>query len=194
VSNKNRLPLIPVEEATEGISRMGRNWRFRVAVAAAVVGGLSLVVSLVHLTPGLATRSGDPIWLALIFALTIDAAIVVTEAALVVASVEHIKGVRGWATAWLTVALLTSWWLNAVHLTKNLEMWSWSWYGNVFLGALIPCGVLVLSKIGSALAIGQRKQHIVLTEDEPLALQEVRVAEKLAQRARRKSRQVSERA
>lgn len=173
------LPLIPGEEVKER-DVQSQTWAHRVAIAGAIVGGLLLLLSLAHLSQGLATRTGDSLWFSAILAFGIDASIVVAEAALVVATVHRIRGVKGWATAWLLISWVTSSALNAMHFTHDLTPWSWSWGFNVFLGALIPTGVFVLSKIGAALVVGQREE-VKIT-----GLAEAQEAERLAKSYRRK--------
>lgn len=163
-------------------------------MGSAIVGLILLGLSLSHLTGGLEMRTKDGFWLSLLLALGIDASIVSTEAALVVAAVKGIHGVRGWAMAWLLISLATSSVLNALKLTTGMELWTISWGFNCFLGAFIPTGVFVLAKVGTALVVGDRKASIPLPEaGEELDLETLRLAGNLSRQGYRKRSRKPER-
>lgn len=101
--------------------------------------------------------TGDSKLFSILLAIGIDLGILACEAALIIAAVDRIIGVRRWAVPFLVVALLVSAALNARSYTIGKTMGSLEWWGCVGLGCFIPATVFCLCKVTAVLLVRARR-------------------------------------
>jgi hypothetical protein len=120
-----------------------------VAVGAVTVGGLLLVLSLQHLAHGIVAITGTSMTEALLLAIGIDAGLVVTELAAIVAAPAAAKAIRFYVWSMLSSTLALSAGLNAWAFAQHSE--GLMTYASCAFGFFVPLMVFGLSKVAIAL-------------------------------------------
>lgn len=129
------------------------------AIAAAIVGGSMLALSLTHLTHGLSLITGDHVVLSFLLALGIDMGMVAFKVASVVASGRPVwEEIRAYNTTGLIACLTISGLLNVLSYVQGKDVGSFEWLLSVALGVFIPGSVYCLSQVAAKLWLNGAKR------------------------------------
>jgi hypothetical protein len=121
-----------------------------VAVGGVAVIAALLSLSLLHLADGIRLVTRCSWFEAVLLAVGVDAGLVITEAALLVASATQLKAIKVYAMGMIGGTLIVSAALNSLAFAH--EATGWMLYASIGFGIFIPTAVFVLTKIVAGLA------------------------------------------
>lgn len=122
-----------------------------VAIASLSVTTVLLGLSLVHLATGIEMITKCARWEAVALALGVDAAMVCSEAALLVSGTTALRAIKRWASGTIICTVVASAGLNSLAFASQAAEGSMFFYAAIAAGCAVPALIFSLTKIAAGL-------------------------------------------
>lgn len=150
--NRSTRNIIPTRKPKAAPVAVSRPRQKSCKAVAKVIGGIAtglVILSVWHLTAGIAVLTGSHIMLALLLAVGIDLGLISSELAELVAHGNN--QVRNWARAYMVIATVLSIFLNAYEFSAHAPTGALTQSIAIGFGILLPVMIFILARIAAHL-------------------------------------------